>query len=889
LSLIQKFFIFLALAIVLPLAVAVHLIASNSRTISAGVTSAIHALETEFAENITTAAGNLVDTSFLEIDKLTQHNWERLTFYLSNKVADFLYDRDDDIRFLARVLSTHDQPEALIENFRQTKTRLLTVNPEFRYDKIKQDWVTVDEQVSSTKPPDDSHDNIPYFRQRRPMPIYREISILDLDGNEVAKSSNLSSSKSNVKDRNNTFSQSESYFRHLKTLKPGEIYVSDVIGTYQPSLDNTENNGKNSADTPKPKIFRFEGIIRFATPLVEQNTISGYVTIALDHRHIMEFTNYIVPENNNVILSEDGAIRRSETTEGNIENARRGNYAVMWDSNGNNIAHPEESYISGFDPANGKRVEPLLSAEQAEILSQSEETDFTTWLRHWGASDTPPEQNKIDETNAPSLPFHCRYLDFIPQCQDGQQTSDNSGYRSFLIDQSDGLKLTTVATIPYYIAGDAKNRQGFGYITININLREFTRLNNNTDDALNYSFGKVNTSISSSLRQLGQDTGAVLGRFQGQLIFVGISMLALVTTVTMFASINISRRVQFLLTKAAEFTTGNLSARVTGNRKDELGRIGQSFNVMANTIETSQAELASINANLERMVAQRTDELRESNQRISDSIDYASRIQRSMLPNNTAIKAILGDTAIIWHPKDVVGGDFYWHDTIGNRDYLVVMDCTGHGVPGAFMTLIATSTLEHIVSVVKADLGRRNIGPDLNLLMQNLHDGICDQLNQVGGGSESNDGLDAIILAIPHDGSAIEYCGAQMDIFTVTEDKTITRHQGTKKSLGYFNDGVPLNLEVHKLPNDPGTSFVITTDGITTQVGEEKHYCFGYKRLMANLKQAKDNSPKTLNRAIMRAFGAWQGAEVQRDDVTVVSFKPSHKKSRPSQYHDVLI
>lgn len=814
-SLIQKLFVFLVLAILLPLAVAVHLVTSNSQMISDGVTSAIRSLEGEFAQNLTTAGERIGDESSLEIDRLTQRNWERLTLYLASKIADFLHARDDDLHFLAKILATQANRKAIVDDFRNTKTRLITINPEFSYDKIKQDWVQITPSISAS------------------LPIYREISILDLKGNEIVKSSDLSSIKGNVTDPAQTFAKAEGYFDKLKSLKAGEIYVGDVVGIHRqvPKTNSTA------------KTFRFEGIIRMATPLVENQTIIGYITVALDHRHIMEFSH---------IISAQNPANKDEVKD---------NYAVMWDGNGHTIAHPQQHFIARFDPATGKRIPPLTSPEQTELLNQH------------GVNLRPKK-----------APTDC--YGFILDCiGDGQS---NGNYRSFLIDRPEGLKLTTLAPIPYYVGLKASERRSFGYVTININIQEFTLPGAKTDQALSDSFGQVNQRISLSLRRFAEDTAEALSSFQNKLIFVGLFMLVLVAAVIVIASIHISNRVQMLLSKAAEFTTGNLSVRITGNKKDELGRIGQSFNVMANTIETSQAELASINANLECMVAKRTDELRESNQQISDSIDYASRIQRSMLPNDTGLKAILGDTAITWHPKDVVGGDFYWHDTIGNRDYLVVMDCTGHGVPGAFMTLIATSTLEHIVSAIKADKGRRALAPDLNHLMQELHNGICKQLNQVGGGSESNDGLDAIILAIPHDGSAIQYCGAQMDIFTVTEDKNVTRHYSTKKSLGYFNDGVPLNLDVHHLPNDPGTSFVITTDGITTQIGEEKHHCFGYKRLTASLRQAKNNSPKTLNRAIMRAYAAWQGKEVQRDDVTLISFKPSIRKT-PGQYHDVLI
>ncbi|MCE2517974.1 MAG: SpoIIE family protein phosphatase [Alphaproteobacteria bacterium] len=900
------------MAIFLPLVAAISLISADSKIISSDVTTAIQDLETQFTENIAMAAENLVGTSSEEMDKLAQYNWERLSFHLAGQVADFLYDRDNDLRFLAGALTAQDDPKTLIDIFRQSKTRPLTIAPQYRFDHDSQQWVALARPAAITpaaraaqnrENSNNFSSSIPPFRPRDMAPIYREITILDLEGNEIVTSSDLGATggstkgptKGNVTNRLDTFAKAEVYFDQLTNLKPGEIYVSDVIGAYQPThmigtytadraaKAEMEFAPGESADAglENPQGRRFEGIIRYATPLTRNGRITGYLTMAVDHRHIMEFTDYIVPENTAQTGTDDNTVMQRQSLLAPIKDASHGNYAFMWDHEGRNIAHPREYFISGFDPATGERVPGWVSADQAAAFRLSGEDDFSTWL----AAQPPFTGQTRTKTPNPAqiksgrIPLDCRYLDFAPQCAGWHQINSNGGYGSFLIYWSGIWKLTTAATIPYYTGQYADSRRGFGVVTIGANIGEFTRAGMAARDTLNTSLGQVNASISASLRKVATDTSTVLMKFQNQLIIVGALMLIGVVAITAFASVNISRRVNALLTKAAEFSAGDLTARVNDRRKDELGRIGQSFDVMADTIASSQDELADINTNLEKMVAQRTEELRESNQQISDSIDYASRIQRSLLPDATALKASLGESAIIWQPKDVVGGDFYWHKTIGDRDYLVVMDCTGHGVPGAFMTLIATSTLEQISAAVMASLGRWVITPDLSDLMQQLHDGICAQLHQVGGGSESNDGLDATMIAIPHDGSPIEYCGAQMDIFTVTTDQTVTRYRGGKTSLGYLNDGVPLNLPVHQLPLEDGLSFVITTDGITTQIGEDKRVSYGYKRLATCIEDAEDNSPKMINRAIMRNFRNWQGSEERRDDVTLISFRPQRQFS----------
>lgn len=896
-SLIQKLFVFLVLAILLPLIIAVVLITADSKKISTEVTSAIHSLETEFTENISMAAENLVSTSSVEFDKLTQFNWERMSFHLANQVASFLYDRDHDLLFLAKALGHSQNPEALISNFHSTKTGLITTVPEFRFDFARQEWVQIDKTNHIKQSPRLSSNqenankfryNVPPFRPKQRIPLYKEITIIDLNGNEIGKSSDVFKGKRNITNRINTFAQSEQYFDRLSELNIGEIYVSPVIGAYQPTHiigAYTEERIKSAAGDfapetsafaglENPKGKRFDGIIRFATPWAQDGKIKGYVTFALDHRHIMEFTDYIVPENNSADTDE-----QSDPSDrvffADVKDASKGNYAFMWDNHGRSIAHPREYFITGFDPETGGRVDPWVSKDTAEAFAASGQDDLGAWLE---AQPLYRDQSRDKKPNGGQvksglIPLDCRHLDFAPQCSGWHQINNSGGYGSFLIYWSGIWKLTTTATIPYYTGDYAESRRGFGFITIGANIGEFTKPGMAASDALSSSLGDVNAAISRSLRSLGQDTSSVLMTYQNQLIIIGALMIAAVSLVTVFVSFNISKRVNILLQKAAEFSIGDFTARVDEKGKDELARIGRSFNIMADTIQSSQDELAKINTNLEQMVHTRTEELRDSNQQISDSIDYASRIQRSLLPSKTVMDNSFGSNAIIWQPKDVVGGDFYWHKTIGDRDYLVVMDCTGHGVPGAFMTLIATSTLEQISAAVMASLGRWVITPDLNDLMQQLHEGICAQLNQVGDGSESNDGLDAIMIAIPHDGSPIEYCGAQMDVYTISQDRQVMRHRGSKTSLGYRNDGEPLDLMVHQLPNDEGMVYVITTDGITTQIGEETHRSYGYSRLINCLENLEDNTPKTINRAIMRDFRSWQGKEERRDDVTLISFK----------------
>ena len=261
--------------------------------------------------------------------------------------------------------------------------------------------------------------------------------------------------------------------------------------------------------------------------------------------------------------------------------------------------------------------------------------------------------------------------------------------------------------------------------------------------------------------------------------------------------------------------------------------------------------------------------LEETSRDINDSLQYASNIQRALLCDRKYMTTILGKTIAIWQPKDLVGGDFYWLKKIGDQDYLVFFDCTGHGVPGAFMTLIVTSVLDQIaVSTPRAPSGSK--------LMHQLHEGVCMALGLSSDVWDGKDGLDCAVLRFSKDHDRLEFCGASMDLYLVPEDGAATRLRGDKAMLGY---SINAKLGVFKTYDiDIGTnSFVIATDGLITQVGSAEKRVFGSRRFADALDHVQGNDPSKLARFLAKALKDWQGTEERRDDVTVLAFKPSLK------------
>ncbi len=249
---------------------------------------------------------------------------------------------------------------------------------------------------------------------------------------------------------------------------------------------------------------------------------------------------------------------------------------------------------------------------------------------------------------------------------------------------------------------------------------------------------------------------------------------------------------------------------------------------------------------------------------ISGSIDYAARIQRSVLPDDTLFSSLLSDHFVLWEPRDVVGGDIYWSRMWGDGFLIILGDCTGHGVPGAFMTLIATGALDNALSDIP--------GGQVAELMQRLHQLVQSTLGQHGEGAESDDGMELGICYLGPDLDKVTFVGARFELYLV-EDGNVSTIKGTKSGIGYH--GIPHNQEYeeHDIVNLENKSFYMTSDGLVDQVGGERNRMFGKKRLRELLLEIHDKPMKNQQECIYQALVEYQGGQRRRDDVAVIGFK----------------
>lgn len=292
------------------------------------------------------------------------------------------------------------------------------------------------------------------------------------------------------------------------------------------------------------------------------------------------------------------------------------------------------------------------------------------------------------------------------------------------------------------------------------------------------------------------------------------------------------------------------------------------------TLELSLAELLELNGTLHQQQA----ELSAAMHQVMESLRYASRLQRAQLPQAERLRDRFSDFSVHWSPRDTIGGDLWWvspGDTAG-RFSVVIVDCTGHGVPGAMVSLLASTSLEQIYS------HREEPAPAAALLA--LDRVIRRGLNQDKPGATGEDGCDAAILQIDSASAEIHFAGSRIDLFCVSPNQPIEQIVAGRDSLGYPGDVLqPPQQHTRKIV--PEQILVMASDGLFDQIGlasTGRRRSFGVARLIRVLEELESRSCVAAIEAIDQALQNWQGTENRRDDVTVLAFSLPNFQSRPS-------
>jgi Serine phosphatase RsbU, regulator of sigma subunit len=304
------------------------------------------------------------------------------------------------------------------------------------------------------------------------------------------------------------------------------------------------------------------------------------------------------------------------------------------------------------------------------------------------------------------------------------------------------------------------------------------------------------------------------------------------------------------------FSATSMDARVAVDSEDELGELGRSFNGMADTIQ-------EYSRSLELKVEERTRALQEKNDKITESISYAERIQRASLPDlSSGLSPSEGEAFAIWKPRDVVGGDFYWCRREGGLLLLVLADCTGHGVPGALMTMSLESALDGAPTEIVSR------GP--SALVRYAHERLREMLGQGRPGCLADDGADLAICAIDREAERVVYCGARMPLFVESGGKT-TVHRGGPSSVGYSRSRAP-SFEDEDVEAEPGSVFYLTTDGLLDQDDEFGKGGMGRTGFADFAASQAGLSMREREAGLSRVIERRLAGREQRDDIAVLCF-----------------
>lgn len=264
-------------------------------------------------------------------------------------------------------------------------------------------------------------------------------------------------------------------------------------------------------------------------------------------------------------------------------------------------------------------------------------------------------------------------------------------------------------------------------------------------------------------------------------------------------------------------------------------------------------------ANIE--ISEQKAEIEEKNLNIMDSIRYAKRIQQTILPRDQFVEKYLPQSFILYKPKDIVSGDFYWMEVVENRAFVSAVDCTGHGVPGAFVSIVGYNSLNRTVM----EFGLTKPADILN----KLNDLVVDTFVRHSD-SDVKDGMDMSLVAIHLETMKVEFAGAQNPVYVVNSDGLV-EYAANKQPIGSSLE--PKNFDNHLLETRKGDMIYLFSDGYIDQFGGPKGKKFMRKRFKELLESIHTMDVRTQKLHLDNTITEWMGNEEQLDDILVIGIR----------------
>lgn len=319
-----------------------------------------------------------------------------------------------------------------------------------------------------------------------------------------------------------------------------------------------------------------------------------------------------------------------------------------------------------------------------------------------------------------------------------------------------------------------------------------------------------------------------------------------------------------LVENVDRITNGDLRERAEVSGNNEITRLTEKFNMMI-------AQLESYTYELEEKVKERTlkiekqkEEIEEQKKHIMDSIYYARRIQNAILPSVAAIDCQLREYFILYLPKDIVSGDFYWMHSTDGLCMISAVDCTGHGVPGAFMSIVGYNQLNNAVNVRKAR--------SASVILDELNAGVINTLNESNTESSIKDGMDMALCVFNFRESKLEFAGANNPMILIREEE-VQLIRGDRFPIGVYEGGVSKPFTNNKIDIIKGDCIYLFSDGYPDQFGGPDNKKFMLRRFQEMLGEVHKLPMAQQKDILIQRLNEWRGANEQVDDILVIGIR----------------
>ncbi len=309
-----------------------------------------------------------------------------------------------------------------------------------------------------------------------------------------------------------------------------------------------------------------------------------------------------------------------------------------------------------------------------------------------------------------------------------------------------------------------------------------------------------------------------------------------------------------------------LYTRSLKSRAELLERQNKEIELQRSKLESLNEEITSQRDEIEAQrdsISNQNELIDSQNRAMTDSIHYARRIQDAVMPAPEVMRYLLPKHFVFYRPRDIVSGDFFWVDKRDDTVLIAVADCTGHGVPGAFMSMLGISLLNEISS--------KYGDQPTNELMDELRDQLIEALGQTGDRYEARDGIEMGLVAINTKTREIQFTGANHHLYTFQKGELVVI-KGDRMPVGIHAMSSTL-FTSHSLKLNRGDSLYLFSDGYVDQFGGEHRKKYGSARLKTLLADLQQNIMHDQKEALEKEFDDWKGDHEQIDDVLMIGIK----------------